>query len=346
MKKFLPAFLFLAVLFGFAFFAHNQKVSAATSHLVISEVQIAGVGTGNGNQDFVEIYNPTSSSILLNGMRLGKKTSGTTSATIVAFASGKSVPAHGFFLWCNTSLSSVLSCDASGSGTIANDNSLAIINGSLASGTVVDAVSFGTPGTTFGEGTSLTAPASGTSVERKANSLSTPTSMGVGGVDEFVGNGEDTDNNASDFVSRSAPQPQNSNSASEPPFITPTQAPTNMPSPTSEPSATPSPTLEPSATPTPTVEASPSPTQTPSVTPSPVPSDMPTPTVEPTTTPTLIPTSQPTPSLTPTLTPTPTPTPGGIIILNSPHLICSLEYKPIKFMTITIQFPFVSCKRV
>ena len=40
--------------------------------------------------------------------------------------------------------------------------------------------------------------------------------MGIGGADEFEGNGYDSDNNASDFVQRTIPQPQNSSSPSEP----------------------------------------------------------------------------------------------------------------------------------
>ncbi|MBI4098042.1 MAG: lamin tail domain-containing protein [Candidatus Levybacteria bacterium] len=307
MRRFLPAILgFLAVFLitAYLFRTETKNVSAALApHTVISEVQIAGATSGN---DFVELYNPTASDVSLEGMRLGKKTSGTSSANIVIFASDDIVPAHGFFLWCNTSLSSSLTCDGSGSGTIANNNSLALINGSLASGTVVDAVTFGIPGTTFGEGTSLTAPVASSSVERKANSLSDSTTMGIGGVDEFAGNGEDTGNNASDFLSRATPQPQNIASSIEPALASPT--------PSEEPS--PSPTVEPS----PTAEPSPSPTTEPS------------PTIEPSPTPTL------------TLTPTPS-VPAPRIISSGPLFTCSINYRPWRFFGRTFFFPFISCSR-
>lgn len=318
---------------GVAFLLHSQNASAAATHLVISEVQIAGASSTN---DFIEIYNPTSLSVSLDGYRLGKRTSGTTSASLVAFSASASVPAHGYFLWCNSSLSGSINCDASNSGTVANDNSIALINGDLATGTIVDAVTFGTPGSTFGEGTSLVAPSASSSVERKANSLSTSLTMGIGGLDEFAGNGEDTDNNASDFVTRDIPQPQNSSSAVEPieNSPTPTIQPSNSPTPTL--TLTPTPTLEPSVTPTPTESPTPSPTEMPSPTPSENPSV--TPTTEP----------SPTPSVTPTVmpseTPMPTPTPGGgKVIVHTPTLICTLNYRPWRFFNKIFYIPFVIC---
>lgn len=86
----------------------------------------------------------------LEGLRLAKRTSGTTSASIVSFASDETIPAHGYYLWCNTSLNVSLSCDRNTSATVANDNSIALLDGPLATGEVVDALSFGSPGTTFG----------------------------------------------------------------------------------------------------------------------------------------------------------------------------------------------------
>lgn len=315
MRRILPALLgiSLILLFGFLLFNRSKNASAAqATHLVISEVQIAGTSSDN---DFIEIYNPTGSDISLDGLRLAKRTSGTTSASIVAFASDESVPAHGYYLWCNTSINVSLNCDRNTSATVANNNSVAILNGPLATGTPVDAVTFGSPTDPFGEGASLTAPAASSSVERKANSSSDATSMGPGGADEFSGNGEDTDNNASDFVSRLASQPQNSESAIEPPV---------GPTPTVEPSVTP--TLTPSPSPTPSVE--PSPTTAPTSSP----------------TPTLSPTPSVVPSVSPTLSPVP-PTPTPKIIARGPIFTCTLNYKPWRFFNKTFFFPFIQCAR-
>lgn len=270
-------------------------------------------------------------------MRLGKKTSGTTSASLIAFASDDLVPAHGYFLWCNTSLNVSLNCDGSNNGTVANNNSIALINGSLAGGTVVDAVTFGTPGTTFGEGTSLTAPVASSSVERKAKSTSTSLSMAVGGGDEFAGNGEDTDNNASDFVTRATPQPQNSLSTIEIPII-PTPSPTLTP--------TEIPTITPTETPTPTLTPTTEPTATPTIEPSPTPTAEPTPTLSPTLSPT--PTLEPiiTPSASPSPTPSISPAPTPRIIARGPNFTCSLNYNLLRIMGLKIWLPSVKCMRI
>src|SRR5882762_9133111 len=94
---------------GFLFFAsfvvfislgqnHVQEVQAATaSHVVISEVQIA---TSSASGDFIELYNPTSSSVNLNGFKLVERTStGATDTPIISFSSGDTISAHGFLLW-------------------------------------------------------------------------------------------------------------------------------------------------------------------------------------------------------------------------------------------------------
>jgi hypothetical protein len=46
--------------------------------------------------------------------------------------------------------------------------------------------------------------------------MSTAATMGPGGTDEFLGNGQDTGNNQADFVLRSTRDPQNLMSAPEP----------------------------------------------------------------------------------------------------------------------------------
>ncbi|KKQ34510.1 MAG: Metal dependent amidohydrolase [Microgenomates group bacterium GW2011_GWA2_37_6] len=295
MRRLLPALLgiSLVLFFGAIFLNRFKNASAApATHLVISEIQIAGASASN---DFIELYNPTSSDVSLGGLRLGKRSSsGTTSASIVAFAADETVPAHGYYLWCNTALNPSLTCDRSTSATVADNNSVALIDGALNGGAIVDAATFGTVANPLGEGTSLTGPTASTSVERKANSSSDSTSMGAGGIDEFAGNGEDTDDNASDFVSRATPQPQNSQSSIEPAEVSPT--------PSEAPTVTPTPTL------------SPTPTEEPTPTPSP--------TIEPTATPTVEPT--------PTLIPTPT-IPAPRLLFRGPNISCSLNYKVVRF---------------
>ncbi len=206
----------------FAYFSNsatstnNVFATAAifTDHIVISEVQIAGATT---TDDFIELYNPTASTISLNGFRLVMRTSsGTTDTNVVVFSSTDSIPSHSFLLWCNSGFAS-LTCDKTSVDTVSNNNSVALRNGLADSGTIIDALTIGSPINPLGEGTSAVAPAVNSSLERKALSTSTAITMAVGGVDQFKGNGYDTNNNSTDFVLRLVSQPQNSAGGTETP---------------------------------------------------------------------------------------------------------------------------------
>jgi hypothetical protein len=304
------------ILAAFLFVAHSRNVSAATSHIVISEIQIAGSSTSD---EFVELYNPTSNSIDISGWNLYRKTAAQVTETLVATASGI-IPAHGFYLFANSNFNGGITPDKVYSENISSDNSILIRDNF---GNLGDLVGLGNSNTK--EGTTIDNPIAERSVERKANSDSTEISMSLGGNDEFLGNSEDTDNNFLDFVKHVSPhisQPQGSNSAIEP--VLPSDTPTFTPTPT----LTPSPTLEPTASPTPTQEPSPT------ISPTPLPTSTPTPTV--------------TQVLSPTPTPTvlPTPIPSGTIILNSPHLVCYLTRKQVDFFFFKIFMPFVVCSKI
>jgi hypothetical protein len=242
-KKFGFATLIFVTLLSYFFHKTNITYSA-TDHVVISEIQISAEGNTNG--DFIELYNPTNNDVNLSGYRLVKRTSsGTTNTGMVAFTADDTIPSRGFFLWCHTSLSEQYVCDRSTSSTIANNNSVALLYGSVSDGEVVDAITIGIVENSLGEGVALATPEAGTSMERKANAGSTSASMGPGGADEVAGNGYDTNSNENDFVLRAISQPQNSSSPVEPPDTTVT--PTINTTPTV--ALTPSPT--PTTTPTP-----------------------------------------------------------------------------------------------
>lgn len=307
--------------------------SALSTNLVISEIQAEGAATSD---DFIELYNPTASDINLGDFRLVKRTADATGDdSIVAFNADDVIPAHGYFLWCNSGLAGTLGCDRNTGAIVSNNNSVAIRDGDLDAGTLVDAVAFGTVTNILVEGPTLTLPGAGQSVERKANSGSTADSM-TSGADVNGGNGEDTDNNANDFVLRLVSEPQNSTSSAEIPTASPgpSASESASPSPSEEPSASPSanPSAEPSASPS----ASPteSPSASPSASPSTEPSASPSASVSPS--PSASASASPSISPSPSATPQPSHKPKK-------RISCTVEPQTFKFGKWEFTFKVLSC---
>lgn len=335
MKDRLPIVVFLAPLLVLCLvFVLSQKtsqvLSASANHVVISEIQIAGT---TPTDEFIELYNPTDQDIDMAGWKLARKTAaGTEPLDLVASLSGI-IPSKGYFLIASENYDGDTTPDityATASGSVASNNTV-LLYGNQQATLVIDKVGLGSANDR--ETQTVANPAANKSIERKAHQGSTSESMAVGGSDEFLGNGEDTDNNNSDFVVRNIPQPQNTNSPKEPPVATPT----NTHSPTSTFTLTPTQTPTPTSTFTPSPTSTPTPTQT--ATPSPTPANSYTPT--------------PTPSLTPTqapsATPTPTPPASGKVIaifpLGQTRIICKLEYKEKITSLFNLLLPVISCSK-
>ena len=180
---------------------------------MISEVQLHG---GNANEDFVELYNPTNSAINLSGWEIRVKGSSGADSSLVLIPSGKSIPAHGFFLWSNDqgTYETDIGADVSNGNNIGENNSLKLED---ASDNPVDQVGWGNVVGHYVEGTPYANfSASFQSIERKAYSSSTTVSMSTGGSDIDKGNAFDAGNNLTDFITRTS-QPQNSTSSPETP---------------------------------------------------------------------------------------------------------------------------------
>ena len=171
------------------------------THLVISEIQSSG--TAGGNDEFVEIYNPTSTDVTLDSTwTLTARSTSAGSYSSRWAGSGQVLGGHKHILIAGSSYDGATAKDDSLSTGITDATSLLLSHG----GTVVDAVCYymtaGQLTTLTGggytcEGTPVLNPVSGTadkSVERKP-----------GGS---AGNGVDTDNNNSDFNATSASNPQ------------------------------------------------------------------------------------------------------------------------------------------
>ncbi len=229
--------------------------AAEDGHLVISELQTGGA---SASDEFVELYNPTSAALPLEGLELMYVTaSGSTLTRKASWALGAPTVAAGrHMLVANEAgIYAAIGDLTYASGVAATGGAWALrIQGAS---TALDAVGWGTA-TAWLEGRASAAPPAGSSLERLP-----------GGA---AGSTQDSDDNLVDFATRSLPDPQNVGSTPVPdptasppgtPTPTPTQAPTVPPTPsaTQTLAATPSPTA--TATPTPIATVTPVPTAAP-----------------------------------------------------------------------------------
>ncbi|MDP2790023.1 MAG: lamin tail domain-containing protein [bacterium] len=230
-------YLFLIV--PFLFFVRLVHAAPAT-HVVISEIKISGP-SGFSTDEFVELYNPTDSPVDITGWQLVKRTVSGATYPLVDSIEALTIAAHGYMLIAHpTGYTGVIVPDArySTTNSLSPDNSLELVS----SAGIVDLVGWGK--VTHFEGAVALTPGSAKSIERKALSSSTLVDLVDGGADVFRGNGEDTDHNDADFVSRDVPDPQASTSELE--FITaaaPAPKATNTNQPATSPTVTPTPTV-------------------------------------------------------------------------------------------------------
>lgn len=192
--------------------------AAAPVHLVISEVYGGGGNSGaTFRNDFIEVYNPGNTAVDLTGWSVQYAAAAGTSWQVTPLTG--SIPAKSFYLIQEAAGSGGTTAlptpDAVGtilmSGTtfkIILSNTATALSGANPTGAnVIDKIGVGP--TANGFETAPTALLSNTtSAERKASATSTATTLGLGGSEEFNGNGYDTDNNSTDFVI-TAPNPQN-----------------------------------------------------------------------------------------------------------------------------------------
>ena len=204
MKKHLLIIAFLVII-RLVCFANDAFAQA--DHVVISEIYGGGGNSGSyWKNDFIELYNPTNAEISLIGwsVQYASKDSDSWKTTELS----NTIPAYGFYLiWEKAGSggeSDLPAPDdigtismASGAGKIALVNNLDSITG-IDDPDVIDFVGYG--GADEYEGSDpAPSPSNTTSIERKP--------------DGDQGNGQDTTNNAEDFLEPGEPNPQNSGSA-------------------------------------------------------------------------------------------------------------------------------------
>ena len=177
-------------------------------HLVISQIQLEGDGASALEDEFVEIYNPTPTSITLAGESLQWKAVG-GAYSVHVFGAGASVPAHGWFLLTRAGYNGPVAPDelnADYAMPSPGGNLFLVSDGSSLSGNcpndsrIIDRVAYGTG--SCPEGAPTPQPAANNSVDRKP-----------GGS---CGNGQDTGNNAADFSLQSPANPHNRLSTPQP----------------------------------------------------------------------------------------------------------------------------------
>lgn len=152
-----------------------------STKLVISLIQITG-GSGKTTEDFVEFYNPGPGEFNLKGHRLVKRTkTGTSDTSLKSWTEDAIIPQGGLYRWANSSYPG--NADARTSGSIADDNAVALRKGAEDTGEIIDAVGWGQAANSLVEGSVFgTNPKVNELLVRKNN--------------------QDTDNNAADFEIR------------------------------------------------------------------------------------------------------------------------------------------------
>ena len=182
----------------------GAAVGGGATGVVISEFRSRG--PSGGNDEFVEIYNSTSTAVDISGWKMKGSNSAGTNSTRATVPASVSLPAHAHYLFTNTAASGY-SGGVAGNTTyttgITDDGGIAI---TLPNDTIVDAVG-SSVGSAFKEGTVLTP-------------LTTNLNQGYerkpGGAN---GSTQDTGNNAADFALKGPSDPQNLSSAITPPIV-------------------------------------------------------------------------------------------------------------------------------
>ncbi|MBN2382359.1 lamin tail domain-containing protein [bacterium] len=176
--------------------------SPATDHLVISEIQTRGVS--NHNDEFIELYNPTTDPISIDGMSIQKKTEDNGSFEKFDLPSDTIQP-HGYFLIATSVYAGAVTADTINTGFVMSyhyGNVALVANTDTLTGCtdpdVIDMVGFGTGNC------AETSPAPG---EHGAGST---IERAPGETEPGCANGTDTDNNGADFALRTPAEPQNS----------------------------------------------------------------------------------------------------------------------------------------
>jgi len=182
-------------------------VTGAANHLVISQIQVAGATT---DDEFVELYNPTLSSVSLVGLSLQYKNNQGASwaAQSLGLSGVSAVPARGWVLIARAAYDGAVASDETmvfslsdaGAQVVLVSNTTPISSSCPTGATIIDKVSWGSGNCP--ETGPAAAPTANNSILRKP-----------GGT---CGNGTDTNSNLADFVTQTPSIPRNHLSPHQP----------------------------------------------------------------------------------------------------------------------------------
>lgn len=209
------------ILAGYTMFCQSTTV-------VISEVYGGGgatSGTVPFKNDYVELYNMTDKDIEMKEWSVQYNSATGTNAYQFNVFSGI-IKAKSYYLiqlgggniggeLPTPDFTGSLNLSATnGKVALRNTNTALPANSPSVGEGIIDFVGYGSANAF--EGTmAASVLTNATALERKANATSTEETMATGGIDAQKGNGFDTNNNSTDFVRISKPDPQNSKSPSE-----------------------------------------------------------------------------------------------------------------------------------
>jgi hypothetical protein len=212
----------------------RAAASARASTVVLSEFGGANLGSGAGGQDeFVELYNPTDVAVDISGWHVARRSGGGTQTCYANIPAGTILAAGTHYLIGGSGYNPAnyggVWADLQTAGTVltgGTESVLLISSSGTCTGTsaVIDAVSVqlaGAPLTDTSPALLLpplvAATGNGKSVERKAcyNSTGDANITGMWGGHATKGNGERIGASNADWVLRTSPQPQDQSSPSE-----------------------------------------------------------------------------------------------------------------------------------
>ncbi len=176
----------------------TSEVSRVSPNFVISGFQVAG---GTANDEFIELHNISSNPADLNGYRVVyRSASGTNDVAFVEWTTSTVIAPGGYYLIASTGYDGTVTPNLTYNPTTcacsmsATSGGIAIRNGAVNSGVIVDSVGYGAATNAFIETTVTTAPAANAGQIRVNNGC------------------QDTDNNANDFSTLNPSAPRNASS--------------------------------------------------------------------------------------------------------------------------------------